>query len=134
MSIIDTNLLKKICADVDSALGQIAAKYGLEKLRGGRCTYSKEGSFSFKVEGVASGGLDKDAERYNFYADLMNLPPLNSTFHYGGAEYTVVGLSKTRTKVLLRTAGSPSNSLRSCLHLNAFRMVYDAQQLKKEVR
>jgi len=87
-------------SDIDAALLVIAKKHGVEKLHLGSCTYSRAGSFTFKLEGVMDGGLDKDAERYK-ESTWLGLPPLASEVKINGALYRAVGLNTTGSKVIM---------------------------------
>jgi hypothetical protein len=92
--------------EINAALEPIAKKYGLKSLELGHGTYSPGGAFTFKLEGVTAGGLDKDAERYKNSVNLLGLPPLGTQFRNGAYSYKTAGINTTGTKVLCQRLGS----------------------------
>jgi len=89
--------LKAMRADIDKALESVRVKYNLDELHAGNATYSLEGSFSFKLEGLVSGGLSSEALAYQQNAKWMGLPELGATFINRGEKFEIVGL-RTRAK------------------------------------
>jgi hypothetical protein len=106
-------LMIKLRPEIDAALVLIATKYGLKSLRlGARGTYTVAGNFTFKLEGVAADGLDKDAERYaSAGARFLGLPPLGTEFRNGPHSYRTVGLNTTGSKVICQRVGSDNRYL-----------------------
>ena len=98
---ITKDLLRSFRADLDAALAPLTKKYGLSSLKAGSATYSAGGTFTMKVEGLADGGIDKDAERYNANRSWLELPPLGTKFLVRGSEDTIIGLTKG-TKVITK--------------------------------
>jgi len=82
--------------EIDAFLAGLAKKHGLEKLRLGNGTYSPEGNFIFKLEGLVVGGLDKHAEGYKVNASLIGLPPLGTVIVIGGLIYKTAGLKGSK--------------------------------------
>jgi hypothetical protein len=98
---VDRESLKIIRAQIDAALADIATLNGLQTLRTGACTFDREGSFTFKVEGLAQGGLSREAQAYKQYAAFYKrMPELFAVVKLGAAreDYRITGLR--RTKVL----------------------------------
>jgi len=95
---------------IDAALVPIAKTHGLKALKLGRGTYSPGGHFTFKLEGVTEGGLDKEAELYT-QATFLGLPPLGSEFRNGPHTYKTDGLNATGTKVLCKRVGTDDRYL-----------------------
>lgn len=98
--------------EINAVLAPIATKHGLKQLTLGRGTYGPGGSFTFKLEGVTAGGLDKDAERYaSPSARFLGLPPLGTEFRNGGNTYKTVGLNTTGSKVICQRLGTDQRYL-----------------------
>ena len=95
------NLMVALRPEINAALAEIAKKHNLKNLQLGNGTYSAGGNFQWKLEGICSGGLDKDAERYKNSAAMFGLPPLGTKFSIGGRSYEAVGLNTTATKVVI---------------------------------
>jgi hypothetical protein len=92
---VNPTTLKAIRAEIDEALAKIAkANPGLKSLHLANGSYDPQaGHFSFKLEGVAEGGVDKFEQCYNEMAPLLGLMPLgSSTITVGGKEYKAVGM------------------------------------------
>ncbi len=86
--------LRAIRADIDAALVSIATKHGCPELKLGNASYSQEGSFTFKLNGVIGGGLTKEASAYEHYRSMFpKMPQLNSKFNDRGTEFYVRGLA-----------------------------------------
>ena len=94
--------LPEIRTDVDNALLIIAKRHGLKSLACGRGTYDpRAGCFTFKLEGVTNGGLNREAVRYKEMGEVLNLPPLDTIFTtHDGHEFKPTGLNTTATKVI----------------------------------
>lgn len=87
---------------IDSALIPVAQAHGCRSLTLSSCTYSPEGSFTFKLEGVSIDGVDKEASRYNSLRRYQHpeLPELGATLaNYGGRTYIITGCNSTGTKI-----------------------------------
>ncbi len=98
-NILNRKIVRNIKADIDKALSQIAYQYNLETLRTTTASYTSE-SFTVKIEGVVEGGKSKQGAAYEAWASSLDLPPLGTTFTYGASDYKIVGLNRTKTKVL----------------------------------
>lgn len=92
---MDKNLLQQIRVDMNAALAAVAKKHRLSKLAAGNCSYDPAGCFTFKVEGVTGGGLDKDAARYEANRSAWpRLPKVGSVFQSKGARpCKIVGMT-----------------------------------------
>lgn len=101
---ITKEVLQAVRADMDKALAEIGARHGLTQLKSGKCVYDpRSGNFTIKVEGVAEGGADKDAARYDQIRGLFpGLPERGTEFTYGGEKYAVSGANSTGSKVLAK--------------------------------
>ena len=87
---------------IDAALAQIAKDFGLAELHLGSGKYDPRGSFTFKLEGVMSGGLTREAIMYNEMRGLDGLPPLGTKFKGRDGQYEISGMNSTGTKVLAK--------------------------------
>lgn len=94
-------LLKDIRPQIDAALKEVAKKNGLERLTAGNVSYSNGGSFTFKLEGVVSGGLTKDQDAYVMSHNLLNLPPRETELTINRQPYKTDGLNHTGSKVIM---------------------------------
>lgn len=96
MAELSKDLLRALRADIDAALVDVAKRHGLKSLQAGNCSYnSGGGSFTFKLNGVVEGGLDKEASAYEARRRYdPTLPPLGAAFEYGGRTYTVAGANR----------------------------------------
>lgn len=98
------NTINTIRPLVDAALAKIAAENGLSSLKLGRGTFSPDGSFTIKLEGVMSGGLTKDAQRYNVLRErLPEFPELGTEaarISYGRKKIELTGANTTLSKVI----------------------------------
>lgn len=104
----DANLKQKlpaIRASIDAALIAVAKEHGLQSLAAGKCTYDPAGNFTFKVDGVVAGGLNREAVAYDQMRELLGLPTLGTTFTYKGETSKIVGLNSTATKVITEKGG-----------------------------
>ena len=97
--------------EINAALAVIGRKHGLKSLQLGHGTYAPGGSFTFKLEGVTEGGLDKDAERYKNSINLLGLPLLGTEFRNGPHTYKTAGINTTGTKVICQRLGSENRYL-----------------------
>ena len=90
---VDQDLLRRLRVDIDEALADVRTKYGLSKLAAGRASFDpRAGSFTFKVEGAVSGGLDANAARYEQtrgYAKRW--PALGTVILWGGSSLVIAG-------------------------------------------
>lgn len=91
--------LAKIRVDLNAALAEVAKKHGLARLTAGNCTFEQTGAFTWKVEGLAEGGLTKEQSRYD-EGRWLGLPARGSSFVANGKTHTTWGLSKTGAKVI----------------------------------
>lgn len=109
---LNKDRLRVIRAAIDAALSTVAKDLKLEKLTTGSCTYDRDGSFSFRVEGVDAGGLSKDAKRYKEFVELFDrdaqlpLPALGWEFINGAQRLKVAGMNSTGSKVLAQDLGT----------------------------
>lgn len=103
---ISRDKIRAIRAALDVALAAVAQEQGLSELKAGRGTFDPvSGSFSFKVEGVATGGKSQEAVAYEQLCSFTkDLPPLGTKLSIGGSEYEIVGMRPRGTKVLGRRA------------------------------
>lgn len=86
--------------EITAALNEVAKKHGFISLEATTGKYdSKYGCFSFALEGVVSGGLDKDAARYAEFASLYGWPEIFSEFFHNNKTYKVVGCNRTFSKI-----------------------------------
>jgi hypothetical protein len=67
-------LLGRLRVSLRVALDEIGAKHGMT-LRDGNCTYSADGAFTLKIEGVVAGGLTKEQSAYEQMREMIGLPP-----------------------------------------------------------
>jgi hypothetical protein len=101
--------LKQLRGEIDALLTSIPDRLdafeGL-KVKLGACSYSPEGSFTFKIQGTLPGGTDREASAYPMlsqqvynddYSAKLPMPSLNDVLHIGGVAVTVVG-ARPRTK------------------------------------
>lgn len=103
MPTINKDFLRDLRVDIDTALMAVAKNHEIS-LKAGQCTFDpSSGNFTFKLEGVAKGGLDK---RGALYQDLRRLrptlPELRSTFVYNGKQHEIVGANTTGSKVIVK--------------------------------
>lgn len=91
--------LRALRVAMDAALAKIAKEHGLAQLRAGSCTFEKTGAFSFRVEGLADGGLTKEQRRYDENM-WLGLPMRGAQFESGRKQHTTWGLNSTGTKVI----------------------------------
>lgn len=103
MPTINKDFLRDIRVDIDTALTAVAKKHEIS-LTAGHCTFDpSSGNFTFKLEGVTKGGLDKSGALYQDLRRLRpTLPELRSTFVYNGKQHEVVGANTTGTKVIAK--------------------------------
>jgi len=105
-------LMTTLRPEINAVLAPIAKKHGLKSLEIGHGTYSASGRFTFKLEGLQEGGLDKDAERYaSLSARFLGLPPLGTEFRNGPHTYKTVGLNTTGSKVICQRLGTENRYL-----------------------
>ena len=101
MTTLTRDQLRALRAEIDAALAPIAAKHHLASLKAGHCSYTATGSFTFKVEGVAAGGMDKIAAQYEAERQWnKDLPPVGAEFTYGGEEYKIVGCKSRGGRII----------------------------------
>lgn len=102
MATVDKNLLRTIRPEIDAALAVIAKAHNLQSLALGRGTYDpRAGSFTFKLEGVAEGGMDKQAAAYTALKEMYELPPLGTVFSVRGRDFKITGINSTGSKLLV---------------------------------
>lgn len=101
---IDRNLLRAVRASLDAALAGVAEEHGLRSLKSCACTFDpRAGCFTFKVEGVVEGGVDRGGALYEQLRRLRPaLPTRETEFVYEDERYRIVGANTTLTKVLVR--------------------------------
>ena len=92
------NVMQALRPEINAALAEIAKKHNLQSLQITSGTFSREGNFRWKLEGLAKGGLDKDAERYK-QSMFLGLPELGTKFSIGGRSYVTTGINTTGTKI-----------------------------------
>lgn len=87
---------------INAALALIAKDAGVSTLRLGNCRYTREGAFTFVLEGLFEGGLSREATYYDQLREVYDyLPPRGTGFSYRGIGMIIVGANKTGTKVLV---------------------------------
>ena len=102
---ITRDQLKALRADIDAALIDVAKRHGLKSLTAAKCKY-RDDSFTFSVEGVVEGGLDKEAAEYEMRRQYdPTLPALGTTFTQGVHSYSVIGANRGRKIIAQRTDG-----------------------------
>lgn len=98
--------LKAIRESINKALAAVVAEHGLRSLHAGNVTFSPEGSFVFKVEGVAAGGATKEEELYDLAREVHPELPARgtpqSTIRYNGGPCELFGANSTLTKIFIR--------------------------------
>jgi hypothetical protein len=102
---ISRDFLRVLRADIDAALVEVAKRHGLKSLTADGCKY-RDDSFTFSVEGVVEGGLDRQAAEYEMrrkYDD--KLPALGTTFKQGVRTFTVVGANRGSKIIAARDDG-----------------------------
>ncbi len=101
MTTIDRDLLKAIRPEIDAALKAVAEKFGLDSLKCGNATYDpRANNFTMKLDGIASGGVDKGAARYDSAVRFDTaLPPRGAEIATGGRKFKVSGMNTTGSKV-----------------------------------
>lgn len=107
MSALSKEKLRAVRVAMDAALAIIAKEQGLTALKCGKCTYSPDGSFTMKVEGIAAGGLSKEASTYNDLRTFTpGLPELGTEVDFITRKGTVLGSNTTGSKVLVKDSKS----------------------------
>lgn len=106
MSELNLDLIKKLRFDIDKALGEVGRMHEVT-LKTAKCEYDLAfKNFTFQLEGVAKGGVDRDGARYlSLRLKRPTLPPLRSTFVNRGKTHEIVGASKTGSKILTKCDG-----------------------------
>lgn len=89
---------------MNKALAEVAKQHGLPSLMATSAKYGAEGYFTFKVEGVLAGGLDKEGAAYEQMQEVLGLPKLGTEFSYHGKNDKIIGLNSTATKVVTQRA------------------------------
>lgn len=101
---ISKETLKLIRASLDKALETVAKEHNLRQLRSGNCTFDHEGSFTFKVEGIAANGASKEEQLYDMLHIASDVWPERRTdaarFMYGGKLIELCGANSTLSKVI----------------------------------
>jgi hypothetical protein len=101
---ISRDTLRNIRPEINAALAVIAAAHGLKSLTVGSGSFdAASGHFTLKLEGVAEGGIDKNAatyERSRLYKP--SLPPLGTTFKVGREAYEIVGMNSAGGRLNVR--------------------------------
>ena len=102
---ITRDQLKTLRAAIDAAMVEIAKQHGLKSLKSGNCKY-RDDSFTFALEGVVEGGLDKQAAEYEMRRKYdPALPALGTTFTQGVHTYAVIGANRGRKIIAQRADG-----------------------------
>lgn len=104
---IDKELLTRLRADLEKPLNELAGKYGLRSLALGRATYDPAaGTFTFKLEGMAQGGMSKEAQRYDLEREYCKgWPERDSTIQWGGESFKVTGMGQGGAIYVTNPAG-----------------------------
>lgn len=79
--------LKAIRAAMQAALDPITAKCGLAKINVGNCSFTPDGSFVFKVDGIVAGGLSREQSDYDGIRHMYDLPARGFSFQRNGKRY-----------------------------------------------
>lgn len=90
---------------INAALIAVAKQQGLTSLTATKCKYDTSGNFTFSVDGVVEGGLDKEAAAYEQMKDLLGLPNLGTVFTHRNETSKIIGLNSTGTKVITDKGG-----------------------------
>jgi hypothetical protein len=99
---LTSNQVKSILADIDAALAEVAKKHGLDSLRiSGKASFDSD-NFHVKITGVAQGGKDEAARRYEVNFCSYGWPPLKTSFTFNREEYTITGTNNTATNILAK--------------------------------
>lgn len=100
---LDRDLIQRLRVDIDAALEKVAKQHGVS-LKAGYCSFDPtSGNFTFKLEGVAKGGVDKAGALYNSLLKFKpELPPLLSEFEYDSKTHQIVGANTTGTKIITK--------------------------------
>jgi hypothetical protein len=98
---ITKEMLKTLREDMNAALAPLAQKYGLESIKAANCSFTPDGAFTFKVEGLASGGLSKEESAYDANHKWMGLPPRGTEITHGKRLYATFGLKNRSDKVIV---------------------------------
>ena len=110
MTKITKEELKALRIEIDEALKTVAQKHNLQSLRAGKATFTNEGSFTFKLEGLVSGGLSPEAQRYNQIKTFLNLPDLGAEVTLrNGKRFIIFGINTTGTKVFAKSIDNGSD-------------------------
>lgn len=106
MTVVDGNTLTQLRVALNAALAPVAKAHGIT-LTLGRCSYTRTGQFTFKLEGVAAGSVDRDAQAWRDYAPLYKWDAdlVGKPVRYGAREYTLHGYAPRGDNVLLLREG-----------------------------
>lgn len=118
--------LKALREEIDTALGAVLANNPGMTLTLGRCSFTYDGGFTFKLEGSLKGGKTKEAVAYEQLAKALaipeqtymlnpkwrvkgepfqingpvkpgiKLPPLGTFFSFKGVRYEVTGAGRSK--------------------------------------
>jgi len=101
--------IRALRPEIDKALAEIAKKRGLKSLRAGNASFTNDGFFSLKVEGILEGGLSKEESFYDDIRETYALPARGAKFTTGFGptfrEYTIVGTNTTGSKIIVKRTG-----------------------------
>lgn len=90
---------------IQDALDVVAAKHGCESITLSTAVYvTKKGNMRFNLDVVIEGGMSREAERYERWEDLIDLPPLGSELALkpNGPLGKIVGINTTQTKIFVK--------------------------------
>src|ERR1044071_2452562 len=97
---IDQKVWDELRVDINAALQAVIQKHGLTKLQLGNCTFTRDGAFTFQLQGILKGGDTKEVTAYNALRGLCpELPELGTEFEYRDQPYKISGANTTLTKV-----------------------------------
>lgn len=89
---------------IQNALNEVVEKFGYESIELGNASISKAGNIRFQLDIVIQGGLTREADRYEHWRSVMDLPPLGTklTLKPAGPLHEIVGINTTATKLIVR--------------------------------
>lgn len=96
---ITRSVLKSIRTDLEIALNEISAKYGIE-ITAGNASFRAD-SFSMKIEGRIDGAEDKVLKTLRNLSFMygLNGDICNAVINLQGVDYKVVGLKRTNALI-----------------------------------
>ena len=100
-------MLNAVREAVSKALEDITSNSGVpgvKVMKLGNATFTSDG-FTFKLEGVFEGGLNKQEKAYKDYGMYKTVKALGAVITYGAKCGKIVGANSTCTKVIIERGG-----------------------------